>query len=220
MHLYKHIQSSLLKWIGFGKLKVPHNRREQRTVWCTDYGVYYYRCHYNAYVYLQRLLARLSLFSWTTSLTPSNNSLLPETGLSKLCRSITSEDMHERYIHASVFMCKHTYTFPLDCFLSDYGIFVKQEQNGYQLFYGSLNFPVLFIHTRFWFFSQTFFVRHKRNGKYVGRKIKDSKDPLHAVIQLQPCCERHCVCIYIYTYIYVCIFQWTSTAAFIHFLCA
>lgn len=130
LHLYKHIQSSLLKWIGFGKLKVQHKRREERTVWYIDYGSYCYRCQYNVYVYLQRLLARLSLFSQTSSLT-TNKSLLSEKGLSKLCRSVTGEDMHVRIC---VFKCKHTCTFLLECFLRGCGIFAKQNQNGYQLF--------------------------------------------------------------------------------------
>lgn len=150
---------TLLKWIGFGKWKVHPNMREGRTVWYIDYGSYCYWCHYHVYVYLQRLLARLSLFSQSTSLTPSNNSLLSETGLSKLCRSVTSEDIHVRIC---VFMCKHTCTFLLECFLRDYGIFVKQEQYGYQLFCGSSNFPVLIIHTKFWFLSQLFFHKTQR----------------------------------------------------------
>lgn len=63
LHLYKHMHSNLFKWIVFGKLKEHDNRREERTVWYIDYGNYYYQCHYNAYVYLQRLLARFSFFS-------------------------------------------------------------------------------------------------------------------------------------------------------------
>lgn len=74
-----------------------------------------------------------------------------------------SEDMHVRI---RVFTCKHTYTFLLESFLKDYGIFVKQEQNGSQVFLQLPQFSCTnYTQKILGFYSQPLFVGHKRNRK-------------------------------------------------------
>jgi len=68
--------------------------------------------------------------------------------------SVRIEDM---LVKVCVFICTHTYTTLLEHLLSDYRIFMKLKQNGYQFFYGWHNFLVLFIHTRFCFFAVVFY---------------------------------------------------------------